>query len=289
MSFIETKDGVRLYVQDWNPGSHGNGKPIVFIHGWPLSSAMWEYQMVDLTERGFRCIAYDRRGFGHSDKPYSGYDYKTMSADLAAVLDKLDVQDVTLVGFSMGGGEVVEYLARHNSKGRVTSVVLVASIIPFLLKTEDNPDGVEETVFNEMKEGLRKDRPGFLTDFTKKFYGVTLLSSPVSNAMLSANCELAMQASPKATLDCVTAFSATDFRTEAAAIKIPTLVIHGEDDATVPIGVSGDVAAKLIPGALYKTYPGAPHGLHYTHSVILNEDIAEFAEGRRRAASRAAE
>ncbi len=272
MATFKTSDGTNLYFEDW-----GRGKPLLFIHGWPLSGAMWEYQMVPLARSGFRCIAYDRRGFGHSDKPYGGYDYQTLGRDLAELIDHLNLTDVTLVGFSMGGGEVAEYLARHNRNGRVTKAVLVSSVVPLLLKTADNPEGVDQKVFDDIQQGLRDDRPAFLTDFTEKFFGVGMLTSPVSNPMIAANCELAMHASPIATLECVKSFSSTDFRQHAKAITIPTLIIHGDADQTVPITPTGHAAAELIPNAELKIYEGAPHGLFFTNRHDLNADLAAFA------------
>ena len=276
MAFMEAKDGTKIYFEDT-----GEGKPLVLIHGWPLSGAMWEYQVEPLARSGLRCISYDRRGFGRSDKPFKGYDYATLARDLASLLDHLQLSDVTLVGFSMGGGEVAEYLARHNSSGRVTRAVLVSSIVPYLLKSHDNPDGVDASVFQEMQDGLRADRPAFLTEFTEKFFNVGIVSSPVSMPMLAACCEVAMTASPIATIDCVHAFSHTDLRAAARSIKVPTLIIHGDADQTVPIKVSAQAAARLIPGAQLKVYSGAPHGLFFTHKDDLNRDLAAFAaEGR---------
>lgn len=276
MPTIKVKNGPEIYYEDV-----GQGPAIVFIHGWPLSGAMWEYQVVPLIEAGFRCISYDRRGFGRSCKNPSDYSYSALGADLAALLEELDVTDATLVGFSMGGGEVVEYLTRHNKTRRVVRAMLVSSIVPFLLKTPDNPDGVDIGVFDEMIAGLRTDRPGFLTDFAEKFFGVGMLSSPVSMPMLAANCEVAMTASPIATLACVRTFSATDFRAQCKAIDVPVLIIHGDSDATVPIDPTGSCAAAIIPQAELKIYSGAPHGLFYTHRYDLNRDIAAFvSEGR---------
>lgn len=276
MPMIKVTNGPEIYVEDV-----GNGPAIVFIHGWPLSGAMWEYQVVPLVEAGFRCISYDRRGFGRSCKGAKDYSYNALAGDLAAVLDALDVTDATLVGFSMGGGEVVEYLTRHNKTRRVVRAMLVSSIVPFMLRTEDNPDGIDISVFDEKVAGLRTDRPAFLTDFAETFFGVGILSSPVSMPMLAANCEVAMTASPIATLACVRTFSETDFRAQCKTIDVPVLVIHGDSDATVPIDLSGACAAEIIPQAELKIYSGAPHGLFYTHRSELNRDIAAFvSEGR---------
>lgn len=276
MSIIKAKDGAEIYVEDV-----GKGQPLVFIHGWPLSGAMWEYQVVPLVEAGFRCVSYDRRGFGRSCKNGTAYDYATLGADLAAVVSGRDLRDATLVGFSMGGGEVVEYLTKHNAERRVARAILVSSIVPFMLKTADNPDGVDGSVFDDMIAGLRDDRPGFLTDFTEKFFGVGLMSSPVSMPMLAASCEVAMTASPYATIQCVRSFSATDFREQCKKIDVPVLVIHGDADATVPIDPTGACAASIIPNAELKIYSGAPHGLFYTEKTQLTRDIAAFAsEGR---------
>ena len=276
MAFIEASDGTRLYVED-----NGAGDPLVFVHGWPLSGAMWEYQVVPLVEAGFRCITYDRRGFGRSDKPAAGYDYKTLGLDLAQIIERLDLKGATLVGFSMGGGEVVEYLARHNAARRVSRAMLVSSIVPFMLKTATNPDGVDMSVFDTMCEGLRSDRPAFLTDFTKTFFGAGLLSSPISDPMLAATCEVAMTASPIATLACLRSFSETDFRSVAKTIRSPVLIIHGDADATVPLDPTSKCAAEIIPNAEIDVYSGAPHGLFYTHRDDLNRDIAAFAsEGK---------
>lgn len=275
MSYLETSDGTDLYFED-----HGGGQPIVFIHGWPLSGAMWEYQVVPLTRAGFRCVTYDRRGFGRSGKSDGPYDYAALGLDLAELIDALDLKDVTLVGFSMGGGEVVEYLARHN-EGRVTRAMLISSVVPGLVQTLDNPEGVPMAALDEIREGLENDRPAFLTDFAKTFFGAGMLSSPVSDPMLAATCEAAMAASPIATLRSVRTFSETDFRADARAITVPVRIIHGDADETVPIAPTGKRAAALIPNADLKIYSGAPHGLFYTHRHDLNRDIAAFASGGR--------
>jgi pimeloyl-ACP methyl ester carboxylesterase len=239
---------------------------------------MWEGQSVFLAENGHRVIAYDRRGFGRSDQPWSGYDYDTFADDLKAIIDKLDLHDVVLVGFSMGGGEVARYMSRH-AGARVSKAVLVSAVPPFLLKTADNPDGIDRSLFDDMVDAIQKDRPHFLTAFTKAFYGAGMLNFAVSSEMLQWSANVAMMASPKATTACVRAFSETDFRADLEAFKVPTLVIHGGTDQTVPVEKSGEKTAQAIPGATLKVYDGAPHGLFYTHADQLNADLLAFARG----------
>lgn len=261
---------VEIYYEDW-----GTGKPVVFIHGWPLDHQMWEYQLTDLANQGLRCIAYDRRGFGKSDRPWEGYDYNTMAGDLKALLDELDLNDVTLVGFSMGGGEVARYFGLYGEE-RVSKAVLISSVVPYMLKTNDNPDGVPQEMFDEFVQKLKEDRPGFLDNFGKIFYGVNLIKHPVSSEFLHWSWRIATSGSPKATLDCLYAFSQTDFRRDAAAINVPVLIIHGDSDKTVPIDPSARQAARLIPNAKLIEYAGAPHGLFYTEKEKLNKDLLEF-------------
>ncbi|MCI0757012.1 alpha/beta fold hydrolase [Teichococcus vastitatis] len=274
MPFAKAPDGTEIFFKDW-----GSGRPVVLIHGWPLNADMWEYQAPVLASAGLRVISYDRRGFGRSGQPWSGYNYDTLADDLAAVMDHLDLRDATLVGFSMGGGEVARYLSRHGAAGRVSRAVLVSAVTPFLLRTADNPDGVDRSVFDGMIEGLQKDRPNFLATFGKQFFGAGLLTFSISSELLQWASMLALQASPKATMDCVRAFSETDFRADLAGIAVPTLVVHGEGDATVPIGVSGRRAAQMIPGARLVEYAGAPHGLFFTEKDRLNQDLLAFIQG----------
>jgi non-heme chloroperoxidase len=271
MPFINAQDGTRIHYNDW-----GTGRPIVLIHGWPLDGDMWEYQWPFLADRGFRVVTYDRRGFGRSDQPYEGYDYDTMSDDLAALLEALDLTDVTLAGFSMGGGEVARYVGRHGT-ARVRSAALIAAVTPFLLQTEDNPEGVDQSAFDEITDGLRKDRPHFLAGFARKFFGAGLLNFDISSELLDWTGQVAMLASPKATLDCVRAFAATDFRDDLRKMDLPTLVIHGDEDQTVPIDVSARRAVELLPQAELKVYEGEPHGLFFTAKERLNRDLAAFA------------
>ncbi len=240
MHEIKTTDGTQIYARDW-----GSGPAIVLIHGWPLDADMWEYQAVPLAEAGFRVITYDRRGFGRSSQPWSGYDYDTLSDDLKAVMDALEVKDAMLVGFSMGGGEAARYMSRHGGAG-VSKVAFVSAVTPYLLKTEDNPEGIERSVFDEILEGLKADRAHFLAGFGGKFYGAGLLTSPVSSEVLNWTFAMAMMGSYKATLDCVRSFSEKDFRADLKAIHVPTLVIHGDSDKTVPLESSGARTASMV-------------------------------------------
>lgn len=270
MAYIESKDGTQLHVKDM-----GQGRPVVLIHGWPLTGDMFEYQTVAMLEAGFRVITYDRRGFGQSGHPASGYNYDTFADDLAAVIDGLELQSVSLVGFSMGGGEIARYLSRHGAS-KISKAVLVASVAGYLLKDETNPDGVDVSVFEGMKKDIRKDRFDFLQSFAKTFYGVGFVTSPVSQGVLDWSFVLGVMASPKATIDCVDAFGKTDFRPDFAAFTIPTLVIHGTGDKTVPIDPTGRAAANGIAGAKLIEYDGEPHGLFATVPDRLNQDLIEF-------------
>jgi non-heme chloroperoxidase len=274
MKYVKTNDTTGEEVQ-LSYKDYGQGRPVVLIHGWPMSKDMWEYQIDDLVNAGLRVIKYDRRGFGKSDKPWNGYDYDTFAADLNAIMEKLDLRDAVLVGFSMGGGEVVRYLTRYGTD-RVSKIVLVSSVTPYLLKTPGNPEGVDEGVFADMIAGIKKDRIGFLADFGKMFFGVTKLSHPLSEPLLHYYLELCAVALPRATVQCVLAFGHTDFRSDVQNITVPTLIIHGDSDKIVPIEVSGARVAKMLPQAVYKVYEGAPHGLFYTHREQLNADLVAF-------------
>jgi non-heme chloroperoxidase len=270
VAFIETQDGTKLHVKE-----AGRGRPVVLIHGWPLTGDMFEYQTLALLEAGYRVITYDRRGFGQSGHPLLGYDYDTFADDLAAVLDGLDISGATLVGFSMGGGEIARYLTRHGA-ARIEKVALVSSVVPYLLKGDDNPDGVDQSVFDDMKDQIRKDRFAFLATFAKQFYGVGHVSSPVSKELLDWTFILAVMASPKATINCVDAFGKTDFRPDLASFTVPTLIIHGTSDKVVPIDAAGRAAAAGIAGATLVEYDGEPHGLHATVPERLSQDLIQF-------------
>jgi non-heme chloroperoxidase len=273
MPFIETTDGQTIFYNDW-----GQGKPVVLVHGWPLSSDMWEYQIPQLVSRGLRCIVYDRRGFGRSSQPWSGYDYDTLTADLTALLDKLDLHEATLIGFSMGGGEVVRYLAKHGTR-RIARAILVSAVTPYLLKHDDYSFGVERGVFDDMVDALKTDRPHFLTGFAKKFFGTGMLNFTVSSEMLDWAKGLALLASAKATIDCVRSFSETDFRADLETIKCPLLIIHGDADATVPMKASSSETARIVPSAKFNVYEREPHGLFLTAKDRLNSDIEKFILG----------
>lgn len=269
-SNTSTDKNLQIFYEDL-----GNGQPLVFVHGWPLTHQMWEYQLTPFRESGFRCIAYDRRGFGKSDQSLNSYSYDALAEDLHNLIEHLNLRDAILIGFSMGGGEVVRYCSKYGTSC-ISKIVLISSVVPYMLETEDNPEGVPLEMFREFDKQIRNDRPGFLASFGKQFYGVGFLNHPVSDGILNWTNSLAFPASQKATLACVESFSQTDFRQELNTINIPALIIHGDDDKTVPIKATSEKAATLIPNALYKVYSGAPHGLFYTHKTALNLDISSF-------------
>ena len=268
--YIETATNVKIHIKDY-----GQGKPVILIHGWPLSNEMWEYQIENLVTNNFRVIAYDRRGFGKSSQPWNGYDYDTLTDDLQQIIEQLKLENATLVGFSMGGGEVVRYLSRYSGKG-VSKIILVSSITPFRLKTEENPDGKSMEEGKKTADAIKDDRIGFLNDFGKNFFGISLVSKPLSTPLLEYYRMLCSVASPHATLECAKSFSTTDFRQEMINIDIPTLIIHGDNDKIVPIESSSEKSAKLIRNSKFIVYEDAPHGLFYTHKERLNTDIVEF-------------
>ena len=266
-------EDIRLHYTD-----QGQGAPVVLIHGWPQSHEAWTYQLGELPKHGLRVIAYTRRGFGNSSKPFEGYDYDTLADDLKAVLDTLNLQNVTLVGFSMGGGEVARYMSRHGG-ARVAKVAFVSSVTPYLLKTDDNPDGVDKDTFDDIQENLAKDRFDFLQTFGKQFYGEGLLSKPVSQGVLDWSFGIAALGSHQATVACGHAFAETDFRQDVESITVPALVIHGDADKTVPIANSGERMQQYLKHATYIAYNGAPHGLFITEKDKFNRDLIDFATG----------
>ncbi len=259
-----------IYFQD-----HGSGQPIVLIHGWPLSHAMWESQVTALTEAGYRCVAYDRRGFGDSGRPAAGYDYDTFAADLDALLTHLDLKGVVLAGFSMGGGEVARYIGRYGTE-RVAKAILLGAIPPFLLKTADNPDGVDGQVFDGMLAGVKKDRVAFLEEFFPNFYNYEAGSTSVSADLIPYSKSIAWAASPIATQRCIVAFGTTDFRADLEKFTMPTLIVHGDSDRIVPFEVSGKRAHALIKDSRVELLAGAPHGFAATHAVVLNALLLDF-------------
>ena len=270
MQYVTTSDQTKLYVKDW-----GVGRPVILMSGWPLSSDSWDDQAMALANAGYRAIAYDRRGFGRSSQPWSGYDYDTLADDLAAVIEQTGAKDAVVAGFSMGGGEVARYMSRHGGKS-VSQAVLVSSVVPYMLKTTDNPDGTDQAVFEKMGEGMKEDRAKFFAGFFKDFFGINMLSHPVSAELLEWARSVSMQASLKATLECAKSFASTDFRPDLAAFKVPTLIIHGTDDKTVPIDAAGRAAAKGISQATLIEYEGAPHGLFATEKDRLTRDLLQF-------------
>jgi non-heme chloroperoxidase len=267
----ENSAPIELYYED-----HGTGRPVVLIHGWPLSGKSWEAQVPALVEAGHRVVTYDRRGFGESSKPFDGYDYDTFAADLDALLTELDLTDVTLVGFSMGGGEVVRYIARYGTD-RIHSAVLAAAVPPFLHKSDDNPDGgLDDATIEAFQDGVRTDRPAFLEDFTENFFAAGEKKDLVSGAQKAFARQIANVASPKGTLDCITAFGRTDFRDDLTKVTVPTLVIHGDSDGVVPFEVSGKRSAESIEGAELVVIEGGPHGVNASHPQEFNAALLQF-------------
>ena len=273
MNFITTNDDTKLYIKTW-----GQGRPVILMHGWPLSADSWDDTSLALAKAGFRAISYDRRGFGRSSQPFDGYDYDTLADDLAAVMDQTAAKDATIVGFSMGGGEVARYMSRHEGKN-IVQAALIACVVPFMLKTADHPDGVEQAVFDGMQQAIQADRPKFFTEFFKNFFGTDTPANTLGTELNEWARAVSMQAGLKPTLECITAFSSTDFRPDLAAFTVPTLIVHGTADKIVPIDIAGRAAAKGIKSAKLLEYEGAPHGLFATHKEKLNHDLIAFLKG----------
>ena len=279
MNFVnvgnENSGTIHLYYED-----HGTGRPVVLIHGWPLSGAAWEKQVPALIAAGHRVITYDRRGFGNSSKPTSGYDYDTFAEDLHRLIIQLDLHEATLVGFSMGGGEVARYLGTHGTE-RVRKAVFMAAIPPFLLKTSDNPTGLEGGIFDGIQQGIAADRPAFLSAFFSNFYNLdVLMGKKISDEVVRLSWNIAAGASPTGTLACVRAWL-TDFRKDLARIDVPTLVIHGDADRIVPLAATGQRTHEAIKGSRLAVVAGGPHGLNWTHAEEVNRELIAFLrEGR---------
>ncbi|MDZ7583931.1 MAG: alpha/beta hydrolase [Thiobacillus sp.] len=271
MSTITTQDGTQIYYKDW-----GAGQPVVFSHGWPLSSDSWEAQMLFLAANGYRCIAHDRRGHGRSSQPWNGNEMDTFADDLAALIETLDLKDVVLIGFSMGGGEVARYIGRHGTQ-RLAKAALISAVPPLMLKTAANPGGLPMEKFDEIRQGALADRSQLYQDIASgPFFGANRPGAKVSQGMIDSFWLQGMQAGHKNTFDSIKAFSETDFTEDLKRFDVPTLIIHGDDDQIVPIGAAALNSAKLVKNAILKIYPGAPHGLADTHKDQLNADLLAF-------------
>jgi len=268
----ENTTSIKLYYKDW-----GSGQPVVFSHGWPLSADAWDDQMVFLGARGYRCIAHDRRGHGRSSQPWNGNDMDTYADDLAALIEALDLKNAILVGHSTGGGEVARYIGRHGTK-RVAKAVLIGAVPPLMLKTAANPGGLPREVFDEIRAKVLADRSQFFKDLTTPFYGANRQNAKVSQGLRDSFWLQGMSAGFKGVIDCIKAFSETDFTKDLEKFDVPTLILHGDDDQIVPIGASALLTAKIVKDATLKIYPGAPHGMCSTLKDQVNKDLLAFLE-----------
>jgi len=274
-SYITTQDGVQLYYKDWGPK---DGQVVTFSHGWPLNSDSWESQMMFLADKGYRVIAHDRRGHGRSSQPWEGNDMDHYADDLATVINTLDLKDVTLVGFSTGGGEITRYIGRHGTD-RVKKAALISAVPPMMLKTEDYPGGLPIEVFDGLRKASLANRSQLYRDIASgPFFGFNREGATPSQGLIDSFWVQGMQAGHKNTYDSIAAFSATDFRADLAKFDVPTLIVHGDDDQIVPIDASAHAAAKLVKDAQLIVYPGAPHGLADTHKDRLNQDLLAFLQ-----------
>jgi non-heme chloroperoxidase len=271
MNTITTKDGTQIYYKDW-----GSGQPVVFSHGWPLSSDSWEAQMLFLASNGYRCIAHDRRGHGRSSQPWNGNEMNTYADDLATLMDTLDLKNAVLIGFSAGGGEVARYIGRHGTK-RLAKAALISAVPPLMLKTAANLGGLPIEKFDAIRLGSIADRSQFYKDLASgPFFGANRPCAKVSQGMMDSFWLQGMQAGAKNTFDCIKAFSETDFTEDLKKFDVPTLIVHGDDDQIVPIGAAALRSSKLVKNATLKIYAGAPHGLADTHKDQLNANLLEF-------------
>ena len=273
MPTIKTKDGTEIYYKDW-----GAGPPVVFSHGWPLTADAWDSQMLFLAERGFRCIAHDRRGHGRSGQPWGGNEMDTYADDLAALVEALGLAKAIHIGHSTGGGEVARYIGRHGTK-RVAKAVLMGAVPPLMLKTAANPGGLPKEVFDGFRAAYLKDRSQFFLDVASgPFFGFNRPGAKVSQGMIQSWWMQGMMSGHKNAYDCIKAFSETDFTTDLAKFDVPTLILHGDDDQIVPIGASAHLSAKLVRGATLKIYPGGTHALGDTSKDQVNADLLAFAK-----------
>ncbi|MBN3789142.1 alpha/beta hydrolase [Burkholderia sp. Ac-20353] len=273
MGNVVTKDGTSIFYKDW-----GAGRPVLFSHGWPLNADAWDAQMLFLAQRGFRVIAHDRRGHGRSGQPSQGNDMDTYADDLAAVIDALDLHDVTLVGHSTGGGEVAHYVGRHGS-ARVAQVVLIGAVPPIMLKTEANPGGLPLSVFDGIRDGVAANRSQFYRDLAIPFFGFNRPDAKLSKGTVDAFWAQGMTGGVLGQYACIREFSAVDYTDDLKKIDVPTLVLHGDDDQIVPLDNSGRLSAQIVKDATLKVYPGAPHGLCVTHADQVNADLLAFLNG----------